>query len=64
MSVVATGTAALNYQWKKNGIDIPGATTSTYATPATSVADSGSLYSVLKATKARDRLHTTLKWTL
>ena len=38
-AVSATGTAPLSYQWKKNGVDIPGATTSTYTTPATSSAD-------------------------
>jgi glucose/arabinose dehydrogenase len=29
--VVAAGTAPLAYQWRRNGIDIPGATTATYA---------------------------------
>lgn len=28
--VVATGDAPLTYQWKKGGVDIPGATSSTY----------------------------------
>ena len=41
-AVSATGSeggGALVYQWKKNGTDIPGATASTYTTPATSNAD-------------------------
>ena len=44
-SVIATGTS-LKYQWKKGGTDISGATSSTYTTPATSMADSGAAYSV------------------
>ncbi|MCX8519953.1 MAG: DUF1566 domain-containing protein, partial [Rhodoferax sp.] len=48
-SVSATGTSPLIYQWKKNGTDIPGATSSAYTTPATSDADIGAeyLYSVV-----------------
>ena len=45
-SVEVTGTSPLRYQWKKNGTDIPDATTSSYTTPATSLADSGTGYSV------------------
>ena len=44
-SVTATGTS-LQYQWKKGGADIPGATSSSYTTTATSMADSGAAYSV------------------
>src|SRR5207237_1455114 len=43
-SVTATGSAPLSYQWEKNGAPIAGATGSTYTTPATSTADSGSTY--------------------
>ena len=46
-SVAAAGTAPLSYQWKKGGTDISGATTSSYTTPATSLADSGTAYSVV-----------------
>ena len=45
-TVEATGTAPLRYQWKKNGTPISGATNSSYTTPATSMADSGTEYSV------------------
>ena len=40
-SAAATGTAPLSYQWQKNGADIAGATSATYTTPVTTVADSG-----------------------
>ena len=46
-SLAATGTAPLRYQWRKNGTDIPGATSSTYTTPATSITDIGNQYSVV-----------------
>ena len=45
-TVEATGTSP-NFQWKKGGSDIPGANSSTYTTPATSLADSGTKYSVV-----------------
>lgn len=43
-SVVATGTASLSYQWQKNNANITGATSSSYTTPATILADNGSTY--------------------
>ena len=43
--VKAAGTS-LSYQWKKNGADIPGATSSSYTTPATTLADNGTKYLV------------------
>ena len=45
-SVSATGTAPMSYQWRKNGTSISGATASSYTTPATSMTDSGSTFSV------------------
>ena len=44
--VVASGTAPLSYQWRKNGSNIAGATSSTYTTPAMAVADSGAVFTV------------------
>ena len=44
-TVTATG-SALQYQWKKNGVSIGGATDSSYTTPATAFADSGASFSV------------------
>src|SRR6476646_2420004 len=43
-SVTATGSAPLNYQWKKDGNVIPGATSATYTTPATSMTDDGAKF--------------------
>lgn len=45
-SVTASGTSALSYQWQKNGVDIAGATGSSYTTPPVSFADSGSNFAV------------------
>ena len=45
-SVTAGGTEPFTYQWKKNGSDIAGATSSTYTTPATVIGDNGAVFSV------------------
>ena len=45
-SVTATGTGTLTYQWSENGSPIAGATSSSYTTPATTMADNGALFSV------------------
>jgi hypothetical protein len=44
-SVSASGTV-LQYQWSKNGVAIPGANESTYVTPATGFADTGTSFTV------------------
>ncbi len=44
-SVIAAGSAPLNYQWQQNGTAISGATSSTYISPATSV--DGTLFTVV-----------------
>lgn len=46
VSIVSTATTPLTYQWVKNGAAIAGATTAILTTPATSIGDSGSAYSV------------------
>ena len=51
-SVTASGTAPLSYQWRKNGTDISGATTSSYTTPAISSADNGAVFTVVVSNSA------------
>ena len=48
-SVTATGTG-LSYQWKKGGVDIPGATSSTYSIPNVTSADAGTYTVVVSGT--------------
>jgi hypothetical protein len=45
-SVGINGVPGATYQWKKNGTDIPGATSASYGTPALVAADSANKYSV------------------
>ena len=51
-SVVAGGTAPLGYQWQKNGVNIAGATGTSYTTPATATTDSGSTFRVVVSNTA------------
>jgi hypothetical protein len=44
-SVVAGGTSPYTYQWKKNGTNISGATSSSYVTPTLTLSDNGNTYS-------------------
>jgi hypothetical protein len=46
-SVIAEGTAPLTYQWQKNNVNIPGATSATYTTPATVSGDNGATFRVI-----------------
>ena len=46
-TVVAAGTAPLTYHWQKNGVNIAGATATSYTTPTTTTADSGSTFDVV-----------------
>ena len=46
-SVTATGNAPLSYQWRRNGVDIPGATSQTYTLDPTAVGDTGSQFDVV-----------------
>src|SRR5262249_11324595 len=45
-SAAASG-AGLTYQWRKNGVNISGATMSSYTTPTTTAGDNGALFSVV-----------------
>jgi hypothetical protein len=51
-NVAATGTAPLSYQWRKNGVAISGATSSSYTTPATTSSDNGAQFSVVVSNSA------------
>ena len=51
-SVVATGTAPLSYQWKKNSVVISGATSSIYTTPTTVASDNGTQFIVVVSNSA------------
>lgn len=46
-SVTATGTGILSYQWLNSGVAITGATSASYTTPATVLADDGSIFTVV-----------------
>jgi len=43
-SIVATGNGALSYQWRRNGLNITGATGASYTTAATTLADNGAIF--------------------
>ncbi|WP_263366512.1 beta-1,3-glucanase family protein [Edaphobacter bradus] len=46
-SVVAGGTGPFTYQWQRNGVAIPGATSTSYTTPILTSGDSGSSFTVV-----------------
>ena len=62
-SVVANG-ASLTYQWSKNNTAIPGATSATYTTPATTTADNGSTFQVAVASGGAATLSSVTKLTV
>ncbi|HTL52847.1 MAG TPA: hypothetical protein VL860_09760, partial [Planctomycetota bacterium] len=45
--VTATGSPTLTYQWQKDSVDIPGATSALYVTPPTTLGDDGTAYRVI-----------------
>jgi hypothetical protein len=51
-TVTATGTGPLAYQWYLNDVAIPGAASSTYATPPTTSSNSGAVYTVVVSNSA------------
>ena len=46
VNISITGVVSPSYQWKKNGVAIDGATSATYKTPLTTLADNGAKYTV------------------
>ena len=47
MSVTATGSPSPGFQWKLNSVDLPGATSSSYTSPAATNGDDGNSYTVV-----------------
>jgi Ig-like domain-containing protein/immunoglobulin I-set domain protein len=50
--VVATGSAPLTYQWQKTGVNISGATSNSYTTPAAATGDNGARFTVVVSNSA------------
>ncbi|MFZ1133477.1 MAG: immunoglobulin domain-containing protein [Candidatus Korobacteraceae bacterium] len=46
-SVTASGSMPLSYQWMENGMTIAGATSASYTTPPTTLADNNSVFAVV-----------------
>ena len=63
-TVVASGTAPLGYQWRKNGTNIAGATSASYTTPATTTSDSGSTFDVVVSNSAGSATSASVKLTV
>ena len=51
-SVLASGTAPLTYQWRRNGVPVVGATAATLAMPTATAADHGARYSAVVTNSA------------
>ncbi|HNG34733.1 MAG TPA: putative Ig domain-containing protein, partial [Blastocatellia bacterium] len=49
-SVAATGTGTLGYQWRKNGVNIPGATASSYSIASAAPGDAGNYDALVTGT--------------
>ena len=51
-SVAASGTVPLSYRWQRNGVDIAGATASTYTIPSATTADNGARFRAIVSNSA------------
>lgn len=51
-SVAATGTAPLSYQWQRSGVNIAGANSASYTTPATTTSDNGATFDAVVSNTA------------
>jgi hypothetical protein len=58
-SVLAAGSAPLSYQWRRDAVDIAGATAASYTTPPTSAADNGASFAVVVTNAAGSTTSTT-----
>jgi hypothetical protein len=45
-SAVGAGSAPITYQWQRNGVDIPGATSADYGIPVASASDDAAVFTV------------------
>lgn len=50
--VISSGTAPLQYQWRRNGVAITGANAASYTTPTLALADNGASYDVVVSNSA------------
>ena len=46
-TVTASGSPPLSFQWQRNGVDVPGATSSSYMLPTTTASDEGARFRVV-----------------
>jgi hypothetical protein len=51
-TVAASGTAPFTYQWRRNGVDIAGATNASYTAPAVAMGDNGASYTAVVTNSA------------
>jgi hypothetical protein len=51
-SVAANGTQPFSFQWQKNGVNISGATSTSYSTPSTAIGDNGATFRVIVSNAA------------
>ena len=63
-SVTASGSPPLTYQWQENGVNINGATASSYTTPPTTAADNGDTFSVTVSNSAGSQTSNTVTLTV
>jgi len=52
LTVVATGTAPLTYDWRRGGTSLGAASSATYVTPALTTSDNGAVYTVVVSNSA------------
>lgn len=52
LSVSASGNGSLSYQWRRNGVNIPGATSASYTTPSLTLANNLDKYQVVVSSAA------------